>query len=240
MRRSKSNNHFVPVSAIVPAAGHGKRMRSKESKTLMALNCEPLFLWTLRALIEAYPFRRIIVPTKSKDMKAMRLQVLKAGIKDVVFVVGGRTRAESVEKGLRRIKDNRGLVLVHDMARPLVGRDEVKSVIKAAEASGASILALKSTATVKEAHKASRKIKRTLDRENIYLAQTPQVFRTSILKKAYKKQGKMRFSFTDESGLVEALGHDVAIVPGSSRNIKITTPEDLRIARAIMDGDGNL
>lgn len=220
------------IAAIIPAAGSGRRLRSKFPKPLVPIGSIPLFVRTVRAITRAYRFSRVVVPVTPRLASRMRACAARYRLGTVEFVEGGRTRADSVRRGLARLGAER-LVLIHDVARPFVRREDVRRVIDAARRSGAAILAAKATATVKEIRPRSRFIRRTIDRERIRLAQTPQVFDTRLLRRAYGALGDRVRRFTDEAGMIEALGGRVAIVEGSGMNIKITTPEDLEIAGAI-------
>jgi 2-C-methyl-D-erythritol 4-phosphate cytidylyltransferase len=226
---SKSN-----VSVIMPAAGSGVRLGKNVSKALVLLKDRPIFIWTLRMLQRAYSFHRIIVPAQSNDIEAMKEHVHRFKIKRVIFVEGGKTRAESVKNGLDVLSSQEKIVLVHDMARPFVSKREIEDLILRAKEKGACILALKSTATVKEVNAKNLFIRKTLNRETIYLAQTPQVFNTGLLRRAYGALGRNIYKYTDESSMVEALPRKVYIVEGSSSNIKITSMADLEIAENLI------
>jgi 2-C-methyl-D-erythritol 4-phosphate cytidylyltransferase len=226
----------MQVAAIVPAAGRGTRLGSKVPKPLVPVGGTPLFIRTLERLVRAYPFRRVIVPAAPRLLARMRRAARAHGLGAVRFVAGGKTRAESVGRGLREVGSEK-VVLVHDMARPFVGPREVRRLIREAARRGAAILAERAVATVKEIDPASGRITATLDRNRIVLAQTPQVFRTDVLREAYRRAPDPG-GFTDEAGLVEALGRPVFVVAGTSANLKITTPADLRIARVMAERGG--
>lgn len=225
------------VVAIIPAAGKGKRLNRRCPKALVPLKSMPLFIRTLKMLMGAHRFRRVIVPTDPACVGLMEKQARQYGLEGVEFVKGGRTRAESVRNGLKRLGPEDCFVLIHDMARPFVSPRKIRELIQRARVKGASILALKSTSTLKEVHPRAFVIRRTLNREHIYMAQTPQVFRKDLLVGAYRLRNGRISRFTDEASLVESLRRPVSIVEGSSTNIKITTPEDLRIAEALIEGD---
>ncbi len=221
------------VAAVIPAAGTGSRLGSRTPKPLVKLGADPMFIRTIRRLLSAYPFSRVILAVNPRSRAAMLKWVRKSRLKGIEVVAGGKTRAESVRNGLERLNGEK-YVLIHDVARPFVGVEEVRELIRQARKDGASILALKATATVKEINPRDRRIRRTLDRDRIYLAQTPQVFRTALLKGAYARLGKRFARFTDEAGMIEEIGGRVTVVEGSSLNIKITTPGDLAVAQAML------
>jgi 2-C-methyl-D-erythritol 4-phosphate cytidylyltransferase len=135
--------------------------------------------------------------------------------------------------GLKHLQPGTDIVAVHDGVRPFVPVDDIKNAIHQAEASGAAILAIPIVDTVKQAER--EVVQSTLTREHLVLAQTPQVFRTSILKEAFDRAAKDEYYGTDESSLVERLGLPVSIVRGSERNIKITRPSDLTLAQAFLE-----
>ncbi len=218
------------VWAIIPAAGRGVRLGSRQSKAMIQLVGMPLFARTVIALDKAYPFEKIILVVSKRDKHCIAACVSKLRVSNVSIVEGGVTRAESVRNGMLEIGSRDGIVLIHDMARPFVDKKSVRRAIKTAREKGACILAQKCTATVKEVSGDGLSIRRTLDREKIYLAQTPQVFKCSIIKKAYSKIGKKALRYTDEASLVENLPHRVWIEPGSAKNLKITNPEDMILA----------
>jgi 2-C-methyl-D-erythritol 4-phosphate cytidylyltransferase len=156
--------------------------------------------------------------------------ITAAGIsKRVTVVQGGDTRQESVENALRALPSDTRLVAVHDAVRPFVSVAEISAVLAEAERSGASILAVLCVDTVKQVER--KRITATIPRERIVLAQTPQAFRYELLVRAFDQARRDQFTGTDEASLIERLGEDVTVVPGSPRNIKITAPHDLQLAQ---------
>jgi 2-C-methyl-D-erythritol 4-phosphate cytidylyltransferase len=159
--------------------------------------------------------------------------VKSAGFKkSVVVIEGGERRQDSVSKGLQKLQPGTDIVAVHDGVRPFVPVEDIETVVEQAKVSGAAILGVPIVETVKHAKREF--VESTLTREHLVLAQTPQVFRTDILKRAFELAAKDEYYGTDESSLVERLGNPVAIVRGSERNIKITRPNDLTLARAFL------
>jgi 2-C-methyl-D-erythritol 4-phosphate cytidylyltransferase len=147
---------------------------------------------------------------------------------------GGAERQDSVANGLRAIPPDCELVVVHDGVRPLVSIDLLEAVLEAAHHYGAAIAAIPAGDTVKQAD--SQKVVATLERETIWLAQTPQIFRAKLLRRAYEKAARDQAVVTDDAALVERIGVTVHLVHGSPENIKVTTPADLLLAEAILAG----
>lgn len=219
----------MKVAAIVPAAGLGKRLRSKSVKALVRVGGKPLLALTLERLKSAYPFQEMIVAAHPSSINRYRLLLAAYGLSMVKIVAGGRSRAASVLNGVNATSETTDWVLVHDAARPLVTRDLVRRLLQAAQKSGAAICALPATATVKRVDPANLSIEGTEDRRSLYLAQTPQVFKRKLLLERYQKLGKKVSRATDEAALFDHTKTRVKVVLGDERNIKITTPADLKL-----------
>lgn len=234
-------------TAIVLAAGRGRRFGAKISKALARIKSIPVIIYSLEVLSRCADIKEIIVAVNPSNRKEIQGLIKKYKIAKVSHIVsGGRRRQDSVLNGLSQVDQGSKLVLIHDGVRPFISREVVSLLIKEAAKSGAAILGVPVKVTIKEAttpprHPASPAgghitrrvvVKRTLDRKNLWEIQTPQVFRKGLLVKAYKKFG--RIDATDDAMLVEKLAARVSIVMGSYDNIKITTPEDLAIAEAII------
>lgn len=224
----------MKVGAIIAAAGSGRRMKSDRPKQLLALNGTPIIVHTIRKFDACPAIDYVIVTAPRESLDEVTQLVKSAGFKKSVTVVeGGERRQDSVGIGLRRLQPGTDIVAVHDGVRPFVPVEDIAKVVAQAGQSGAAILAVPIVETVKQAEKDI--VALTLTREHLVLAQTPQVFRTSILKDAFERAAKDEYYGTDESSLVERLGHPIAIVRGSERNIKITRPSDLTLARAFLE-----
>jgi len=226
------------VAAIVLAAGKGYRLQSKIPKPLVEINSKPIIVYSLNILSRHPKIKEIILVANPKNLKDTISKIRQYRIKKIKHVVlGGRMRQDSVINGLRAISPKTDLVLIHDGVRPFINKEMVSEVIREAEISGAAIAGVPVKATIKmvtyrKSHIANRiEVKKTLNREDLWEIQTPQVFRKDLILKAYKKFGNL--SVTDDSMLMEKLGAKVSIVLGSYNNIKITTPEDLILAEAI-------
>jgi len=221
----------MKVTCIVPAAGRGKRLKRKDGKILVTLEGKPLLFHTLKALDRSGVIDEIILVVSPDRLEDCKRLVRKHNFLRVTSVVpGGKKRFNSVKNGLRKVKDA-DIVVIHDGARPLIDADTVKKIITAAKKYGASVVARPSKQTLKAVDK-KLFITNTPRRKFIWEADTPQAFRTDLIRKAYEKTRDT--DATDDSVLLERLGHRVKIVEGSPRNIKITTPEDLALAKVLL------
>jgi len=223
----------MKVGAIIAAAGFGRRMKTDRPKQLLVLNDTPILVHTIRKF-DASPVIDYIIVTATRDsVEEVTGLVKAAGFKKSVIVIeGGERRQDSVAMGLEHLLPGTDLVAVHDGVRPFVPVEDIEKAVRQAEVSGAAILGVPIVETVKQAEREF--VESTLTREHLVLAQTPQVFRTELLKEAFASAAKDEYYGTDESSLVERLGRPVAIVRGSERNIKITRPSDLVLARAFL------
>ena len=204
-------------------------------KQYLGIVGQPLLCHTLRAMIRCRLVEHITLVVPENDFKFCREQIINPveSPKTVALVAGGAERQDSVYNGLLSIADESGIVVIHDGVRPFVDLKTFTACIETAKTAGASIVGIPVSETVKKVTDDAF-IEKTLDRETLYLAQTPQVFRYEIIRKAHEQARKIGFKGTDDALLVERMGHDVKVVPGSRFNIKITTPEDLRIAEMIL------
>jgi 2-C-methyl-D-erythritol 4-phosphate cytidylyltransferase len=221
-------------TAIIAAAGTGARMASDRPKQFLLLAGTPILFHTLKPFEQCDSIQEVIVVLPSEASAAFLTLAEKHGVRKLSRVVpGGTTRADSVKRGLMAIRSaTAGIVAVHDGVRPFVTVDEISSVVAAAESDGAAILAAPVTDTIKQVTGDS--VVKTLERRELRRALTPQCFRYELLRKAYERADVNDPSLTDDSALVEQLGTRVTIVEGSSKNIKITTPQDLLIAEALL------
>ena len=225
---------LMKVGAIIAAAGFGRRMKADRPKQLLALNGIPIIIHTIRKFDISRVIDYIIVTAPRESVIEVSELVKSAEFqKPVIVVQGGERRQDSVASGLNHLQPGTDIVAVHDGVRPFVSTDDIENAVRQAERTGAAVLAVPIVDTVKQVEKDI--IDSTLTREHLVLAQTPQVFRTEILKQAFDRATKDEYYGTDESSLVERLGHPVAIVRGSERNIKITRPSDLSLARAFLE-----
>lgn len=221
------------VVAVLPAGGKGRRMGGELPKQFLPLEGRPLLWHTLRAFERSRWVDRVVVVLQPEDMAYCRRCVLEQGdcTKVGALVAGGHERFASVRAGLQALKKEDELVLVHDAVRPFVDEALIGRIVEAVQRSGAAIPGLPLKETVKQAD--GGRVDRTLDRSQLYGAQTPQGFWRELLLRAYEDLPAS--GVTDDAMLVERLGHPVEIVPGDERNIKVTTPLDLAWARWLLD-----
>ncbi len=239
----------MKVIVIIPAAGLGTRMgpmpsgadaRAKKphpSKQFTDLAGTPILIHTLRKFAAVDAVSEIWIALRENEMEGFRERLAQeAGHvlkKKFDLVAGGEHRQQSVEHALNAISAAADdLILVHDAVRPLVTPEIIHDVIEAAQKYGAAIAALPAVDTVKQVERTAEGaiVKATIPRAGVVLAQTPQGFHYSVIKKAFDEAAADGFMGTDEASLVERSGHEVAVVMGSPRNLKITTPGDMELA----------
>ena len=236
----------MKVVVIIPAAGLGTRMASPPSgkgkkaapsKQFTELGGTPVLIHTLGKFASSPEISGIYVALRKAEIGSFRKRLEKDAPdilqKEVTLVEGGEHRQQSVANALGAVSASPDdIILVHDAVRPFVTQEIIHSVISAAQKYGAAIAGLPAVDTVKQVERTSEGavIIATLPRERVVMAQTPQGFQYSVLKKAFDEATADGFSGTDEASLVERSGHQVAVVMGSPRNIKITTPADLELA----------
>jgi 2-C-methyl-D-erythritol 4-phosphate cytidylyltransferase len=237
------------VVAIIPAAGLGKRFGPDTNKPFLSLGGKPLIIWSLQQLEALEDIVEIIPVLQLKDMEDGKKTFEEYGIKKIKRIApGGRERQDSVRNGLRLVEDKDCIVLIHDAARPLIEKDLMQNALKELTASpffpllqegeealngyDGVILGVPLKDTIKEA--VDTIVQKTLKRDRLWAIQTPQLFHFMSISTAYDKASKEDYYATDDAALVERYGGKVKIVMGSYHNIKITTPEDLVIAEALL------
>lgn len=224
------------IAAVVPAAGRGSRMGMGERKQFLSLAGIPVLGHVLKVLEASLVIQSIVIVVGPGEENYCRSAVVdKLGIGKVAAIVpGGIERQDSVYSGLLALSPDTGIVVVHDGARPLLSPEGLTKVVEAAQTYGAATCAVPVKDTVKLAGKDGF-VSRTLPRGQLWLTQTPQAFHYEIILSAHRRAREKNFMGTDDAGLVELLGLPVKLVPGSYKNIKITTPEDLIMAAAIIE-----
>ena len=229
------------VAAIIPAAGLGTRMGADTPKQFLELDGQPLVVYTLRRLAACTAITDFFISTRADDIVFLQDRVAKAGLGRPARVIhGGDTRQQSVANALAQVDPATEIVLVHDAVRPFVTPAQVDRVIAEARARGAAILGIPAIDTVKEVKRASLPedvalISATIPRERIVLAQTPQAFSFALLRDAFRKAQQDDVTSSDEAALVERFGSNVFVVLGSERNLKITRPADMDLARFYLE-----
>lgn len=220
--------------AIIAAAGQGTRLAGERPKQFLELAGVPIIFHTLKAFEQCGVIQEIIVVIPAEDSAGFLSLANKYALQKLAKVVpGGATRAESVLRGLEAVREvTAEIIAVHDGVRPFVTPDEITRTVEAAALEGAAVLVSTPVDTMKEV--SDGVVIKTLKRADLRNALTPQCFRYKLLRRAYKETDVFDPELTDESSLVERLGVRIAIVEGSARNIKITRPEDLAIAEAML------
>src|ERR1700722_12865712 len=229
------------IAAILPAAGLGTRMGAETPKQFLELDGVAIVMLSLRRIASCELISEIIVATRADGVAKLEERISAEKFKQKVRVVrGGDSRQDSVARALDEVANDTELVAVHDAVRPFVTREQIVRVIEEARRCRAAILGIPAMDTVKEVKRASLPedvalIIGTIPRERVVLAQTPQAFSTKLIKEAFASARADGVSASDEDGLVERLGHDVHVVLGSERNIKITKPADMNLARFYLE-----
>ena len=209
-------------------------MKADRPKQFLALEDVPILVLTLRKFDASPLIDHIVIASPRESVDDVRQMVEEAGLtKPVTAIQGGERRQDSVASAMEHLAPGTDMVAVHDGVRPFVSLEEIAQVTEEASKGGAAILAIPITDTVKEVEGDS--VKSTLRRENLVLVQTPQVFRAEVLQEAFDSARRDGYYGTDEASLVERSGHSVFLVRGSERNIKITRPSDLLLARFLLE-----
>jgi len=235
------------ASVIIAAAGAGRRFaeiggplngrtpEERPSKVFALLAGRPVLAHTLDCFARVPSVAEIVValPADKVEWAKQTFSNPLTGGRRLRFVVGGSDRMESVSQALDATDRSTELVVVHDAVRPLIRREIIEQALHAAVEHGAAVVGRPVDHTVKAVAKDGRVI-HTVPREGLWLAQTPQVFRREVLMQAYQHRGNLVGAVTDDAQLVEAMGQAVVMVPGDACNLKITTPEDLRICEMLL------
>lgn len=221
--------------AIFPAAGSGNRMGREISKQYLALGGMPLLVHTLNVFERCPLVDALLVVVPPPDVEAVRTEMLpRWSLKKLAGVIpGGKERQDSVRAGIEALDRETELVVIHDAVRPFITVEIIENCIRAAAEEGAATVGVPVKDTVKEVG-ADGRVMRTCDRNLLWLTQTPQAFRRDIIENAHRAAVRDGYRGTDDTSLVERLGIAVRMIRGDYGNIKITTPEDLVIAEALL------
>jgi 2-C-methyl-D-erythritol 4-phosphate cytidylyltransferase len=222
----------MTYQVILPAAGQGKRMGAGRNKLFLELNEVPVLIHTLKVFEADEACEGIILAVHPQDEPECKEMLKKYNIHKVMgLAAGGKERQHSIFNALKTVKSE-GIVLVHDAARPFIQMEQIHRLFETARETGAAIIGVPAKDTMKKV--VGGKVVETVERSSLWAVQTPQAFRVSLLREAYEQAEKDNFLGTDDASLVERLGHSVSIVEGDYDNIKLTTPEDLFFAEAIL------
>lgn len=226
------------VSAIIVSAGRGARMNDAIRKQYMYLSGIPVLAHSVIAFDSCNAIEEIFLVVPEEDLDYCQKEILSSIKlkKKIHLVSGGVRRQDSVYNGLQAIDKNTDTVVIHDGVRPFVQPGDLMACIQGSKDFGACILAIPASDTLKRVSE-SEMVTGTLDRERIWLAQTPQVFQYNLILKAHQDARRDGYIGTDDASLVERLGMDVKIINGSRFNIKITIKEDLALAKALIDAN---
>ncbi len=223
------------VVAVVPAGGRGVRMGHDVPKQFLPLGGVPLLVHALRVLESSPTIHAIVMVVPEDDMSYCRQELVpRFALSKVRHVVsGGASRQDSVWNGLQAVDARAGIVVIHDAVRPFVTGTMVRDVVDRARTHGAAVVAVPIRDTVKRVTRDGM-IETTLDRQSLWVAQTPQAFKTGLLQDAHRLSRQRGVAATDDAFLVEQLGCEVSIVNGSTDNMKMTCPEDLATGEAMI------
>lgn len=224
----------MKIAAIIPAGGSGLRMGYKIPKTYLTFDSMPIIVHTLRLFQDSDLIDDVYLVIQEKDKEYAQKEVVeKFTLTKVRAIIGGgKERQDSVNNALSYLCPEHEFVVIHDGVRPLVGKEILEKTIQVGIEEGAAITGVPVKDTVKSLNKHGM-IKKTIDRKNLFLIQTPQVFKKEVIVEAYQAAYQAQYYGTDDSSLVERIGIPVKMVEGSYENIKITTPEDLMLAEFI-------
>ena len=230
--KERQDNKVVTV--IIPAAGQGKRMKTSSNKVFLPLVNMPVLLHSVLAFSACSEVNNLVVVVAIDEVEQVKTMLSSLiGIKAWQVVIGGSERQHSIANALKVVSKETEVILVHDGARPLVTESSIQRVIKAARMHKAAIVAVAVKDTIKTVD-ADGWVTGTPERRTLWAIQTPQGFDAHLLHQAYEKARQEGYIGTDDASLVERLGAKVKIVPGSYDNLKVTTPEDLTIAEALL------
>ena len=222
----------MAYQVVIPAAGQGKRMKMGKNKQFIEIQSKPVIIHTLEVFEHDPWCEGIVIVVNDKEHEEFHKLIEQYNISKVASVVtGGLERQNSVYNGLKVINDTE-IVLIHDGARPFIKRSMIHKLVNGAQKSGAAIVAVPVKDTIKRV--SALEVTETVERSSLWAVQTPQAFRISVVLNAHELAEDTGFHGTDDASLVEHLGETVTVIEGDYQNIKLTTPDDLLFAEAIM------
>ncbi|WP_017729623.1 2-C-methyl-D-erythritol 4-phosphate cytidylyltransferase [Halalkalibacterium ligniniphilum] len=223
-------------SVVIPAAGQGKRMNAGKNKQFIELARKPVIVHTLEVFENDPWCEQMVVVANQSELETMSALVKTYGLSKVTSIVqGGKERQNSVKAGLDQLKGNT-VVLIHDGARPFIKETTIHALVEQAAEKGAAIVAVPVKDTVKRV--SGKRVEETMKREELWAVQTPQAFTLPLIQSVHQKAMEAGILGTDDASLAEWDGHDVYIVEGDYFNMKLTTPEDVIFAEAILNRKG--
>ena len=231
----------IYVSAIIVAGGSGKRFGSITKKQFIEISGKPVLYYSIDAFEKCELVKEIVVvlPDENLEFYDATISKIKRFKKVQKVIEGGKQRQDSVYNGLKNVSDKTDIVIVHDAARPLVNVKIINQIIDQSKKSDCAICAIPVNDTVKQSN-GNHLIEKTVPREGLWLAQTPQGFKYDLIMSAFQNAYDKNLIGTDESSLVERLGIKPAIVEGPKYNLKITKPEDLKLAEFYLKENTNV
>ncbi len=222
----------MKYTVVLPAAGSGKRMKADRNKLLLELSGKPIFIYTLEVFDNDPQCEGMWLAVKEDEQPLIEEFVKRYGIQKVKgYATGGAERQDSVRAGLE-LAGPCGIVMVHDAARPFISCQVITELAEQANETGAAIAGVRVKDTIKKARGGT--ITETVNREELWMIQTPQAFRYELLLEASRRAHVEQFLGTDEAMLVERIGHAVRVVESTYENVKMTTPADLIYGKAIL------
>ena len=223
------------VNVVIVAAGKGTRLQSELPKPFLSVAGRPILVHTLRRFEPIEVVRRIVVVVAAEREALCRELLHTHGPwpQPIAVVHGGAERQDSVWNGLAALETHCEIVAIHDAARPFISVEAIQRSIEAAAETGSAVVATPVRDTIKRAD-AQHTIRETVSRHDLWLAQTPQTFQVGVIRAAHQWAQQRGIVGTDDATLVEQMGRPVRIVPGDALNFKITTPDDLALARAVL------
>jgi 2-C-methyl-D-erythritol 4-phosphate cytidylyltransferase len=225
---------MAKFAVILPAAGQSSRFKDKEKKPFAQLDGRAVWLRCAELFITREDVCQCLIVVAKSDQETFRRRyAANLAFMNVQIVDGGTERFESVANALAVVKPEADFIAIHDAVRPCLSEELINAVFAKAEKTGAALLAVPVVDTIKRVD-GQQKVQETVSRQGLWLAQTPQVFRREWLVEAYANRGKVSGEITDDTQLIEAAGHAVYVVEGSSTNVKITTKSDLFLADAVL------
>lgn len=221
-------------SVVIVSAGRGSRMKADINKQFLKLQNKEVIAHTIDKFYNNENIGEIIVVVREDEAEFFKINIIeKYGYKNIKIAFGGSERQDSVYNGLKMVDENCKIVLIHDGARPFVNNETIDSAIESAKENKCVIVGVPVKDTIKVIDE-NNNVCDTPDRSTLWSIQTPQVFDYSLIMKAHEKAREDNYYGTDDSMLMEYFGYNVKVIEGSYNNIKITTPEDLKIGEEIL------